>query len=373
MHVSNWPLVYGIKIENVRITGGGKIRSNDPYCLDPRYTHYAKDCSERIHVVPVAFYDCKNIEVSDVEIVRANNYHSVYYACENVFIGNVKMHEAKCVSGDGMGLAIGTHQVKIMRVFLESNDDGVVLWSSYKDPRGLLWWKAKPEQDNSIRDITTCHSYINSGGGKAIAIIPWGTDNPNQENQEIYNIIVYDNVLQGGYSVGPWFDNPFNGRQSFDNAEMDDYSSVKEFRIHNNEYRSPCDLICIQATDFITDCGLHSAETLQNADFKLGHCYWTIKGEAGEKDGFAWAKGGRIYEGLWLTPGKYTFTAEGKSNGRFFIENAASGAFSATASFQTTDWAEQKLTLSVNVADTYYIGLDGEDAQMRKVQFEKKK
>ena len=111
---------------------------------------------------------------------------------------------------------------------------------------------------------------------------------------------VYDNVLMGGYSVGTWCDNPFDGKP-FDNTEENDYAPVKNFRIVNNEYLSPCDLLSIRPTNFITDCGLHSSETFRNGDFAHGHTYWTMEGDAGEQDGSGYARGeGRLYEGLYL-------------------------------------------------------------------------
>lgn len=155
------------------------------------------------------------------------------------------MHEVKCVSSDGIGLSIGTHDVKVARIFLESNDDGIVMTSSYADPRGGVWWWGDNDWDRSVRNVEVCHSYINSGGGKAIALIPWGSTNPDQQKQETDNVNVYDNVLMGGYSVGTWCDNPFDGKP-FDNTEENDYAPVKNFRIVNNEYLSPCDLLSIR-------------------------------------------------------------------------------------------------------------------------------
>ena len=132
MHVSNLPLLQGKSIENIKITGPGKIRSMDPECQDERYAEedYQRYCADRIHVIPIGLWNVRNIEVSNLDIVRSNNYHTAFYACENVFIGNLKMHEVQCVSGDGLGLGVGTHDVKIVRAFLESNDDGVVLWTA---------------------------------------------------------------------------------------------------------------------------------------------------------------------------------------------------------------------------------------------------
>ena len=97
-----------------------------------------------------------------------------------------------------------------------------------------------------MRNVEVCHSYINSGGGKAIALIPWGSTNPDQQKQETDNVNVYDNVLMGGYSVGTWCDNPFDGKP-FDNTEENDYAPVKNFRIVNNEdvyKRQPVFSVC---------------------------------------------------------------------------------------------------------------------------------
>jgi hypothetical protein len=166
--------------------------------------------------------------------------------------------------------------VTINRAFVESNDDGIVLCSSYKDPRThhSPWRTEDDNADHSLRNLLVEHSYINSadnGGGKAIALIPWGSTNPDQQKQELDSISVTDCVLMGGYSVGTWPDNPFDGKP-FTNQEVNDYSPVKNFTILNNEYLSPCDLLCIQPTNFIDDCGIHSSSVFKNADFKDGSC-----------------------------------------------------------------------------------------------------
>lgn len=82
----------------------------------------------------------------------------------------------------GFGLGIGTKNVVVDRCFLTSNDDGVVLCTSYNEPRGLVWWFAKPDTDNSIRNIRVSHSCIS--GGHGLTFIPWGTDNPVYLNRK---------------------------------------------------------------------------------------------------------------------------------------------------------------------------------------------
>ena len=371
MHVSNLPLLQGKSLENIKITGPGKIRSMDPECQDERYAEedYQRYCADRIHVIPIGLWNVRNIEVSNLDIVRSNNYHTAFYACENVFIGNLKMHEVQCVSGDGLGLGVGTHNVKIVRAFLESNDDGVVLWTAYDDPRGILWWWARPDADNSIRNVTACHSYINSGGGKAIAFIPWGTDNPDWGDTEIDSITVYDCVLKGGYAVGTWPDNPYFGKQPFDNTEQDDYSPVKNVRIYRNSYLSPCDLLCIRPTNFISDCGIRSSGTFQNGNFEHGRAYWTMRGDAGVRDGCGYADGGRLYEGLYLTRGRHTFTAEVQGDGSLYADRLSLFEESvpvARADFSSETWTQRTLTVDIPEDGTYALGIDGNGARIRK-------
>ena len=94
-----------------------------------------------------------------------------------------------------------------------------------------------------------------------------GTDNPDLSKNEIKNINVYDNVLNW---IGTWPDNPYYGKEAFDNTETDDYSPVKQVRILNNKILATPDLGPIQATDLVTDTNLHSSEQFQNGDFERG-------------------------------------------------------------------------------------------------------
>ena len=179
-HFVNKPLLFAKNQYRIKICGGGKIRMNDPYTKDPDISHYATNCEDRIHIVPVVFSDCHDIVLQDFDIMRTNCYHTSFDNDSNLFVGNVKMYDAACVSGDGLGLSSGTHRVKIERCFFESNDDGVTLSSSYRDPRNNVspWRTYHDLNPHGARCVTVEHSYFSSGGGKAIAVIPWGSTNP---------------------------------------------------------------------------------------------------------------------------------------------------------------------------------------------------
>ena len=180
-----------------------------------------------------------------------------------------------------------------------------------------MWRERVDSIDSSVRHIEVIGSYIDGargGGGKAIALIPWGSTNPRQDHNEIDDIEVRDCVLRGGHSVGSWPDNPFDGKP-FDNTEPDDYAPVKNLRIYDNEYLSPLDLNGVVPTTLLTDCGLTGSSTFKNSDFSHRLAYWSTEGTVSSPDsGSVNIHDGIIYQGLHLTPGHYriAWSGEGK-------------------------------------------------------------
>ena len=369
----NYPLIQGNGLEQVKITGPGTIRMSDPYTVNPDWDHYARTCTDRIHICPVGICDSRYVEFTDIDEVRCNNYHTNFPGTQYIFIGNVKLYEVQCVSGDGFSFGQGASHIRLDRVFFDSNDDGIVLSNSYRDPRGRIspWRKDIDDADHSIRDVRVRHSYINSstrGAGKAIALIPWGTTNPDQTKQELDGIEVYDCVLEGGHSVGTWCDNPHDGKP-FTNEERDDYAPVKNFRIIGNEYRSLCDILWVKPTNFITDCGLHSASDFVNPNFTLGHSYWTMEGKADAEVGYAYASdGGSIYEGLYLSAGAYVFTAEVCGRGELIVKDLKTGGTLFSKPFEVADneWDMTTLRFEVPQDADLGLGLCAQQAKMRR-------
>ena len=325
LHVNNLPLIQGANLHHIKITGKGSIRMMDTGSEEGvDMPGYASGCPDRIHLIPIGFFCVEWCECRDFEIIRSNNYHTEYSHSRYVYLANLRLHEVKCVSGDGFGVA-GAKHVLVNRCFFQSNDDGIVMSCHYFDPRGILWWTNMMGEDNSCRDITTLHSYINSGGGKALAFITWGTNDPIQEREEISDIYAYDNYLVCVNPVGTWPDNPYNGRVPFDNCETDDYSPVKNVRVFANRYQGNCTLGPIACTNVLTDCGVHSTNNFRNGDFTLGGlANWTLERNADpasidtviyadkEKGRISHYEAGtvRAVQGLYLAMGKHSFSAE---------------------------------------------------------------
>lgn len=337
LHVSNLPLIQGANLSHIKVTGQGSIRMTDTGSEEGvDMPGYAAGCYRRIHCIPLGLFLCNDVETRDFEIIRANNYHTKYNHCRRVYIANVRLHEVKCVSGDGFGVA-GSKGVCVNRCFMQSNDDGIVMSCYYFDPRGLLWWTNTRDEDNGCRDITVLHSYLNSGGGKALAFITWGTSDPIQAREEIDGVVARDNLLTSVNPIGAWPDNPYAGKQPFDNSETDDYSPVKNVRIWGNRYNGNCTLGPIHATNVLTDCGVTSTSNFRGGDFSLGGlANWTIWPNAVPDSAdtviYADKEKGRLHrfdcgpvalaQGLHLPVGRHTFSCElmtGASGAELFV------------------------------------------------------
>ena len=354
LHVCNLPLIQGANLHHVKITGKGSIRMMDTGSEEGvDMPGYASGCPDRIHVIPIGFFRVDYCECRDFEIIRSNNYHTEFNHSHNVYLANLRLHEVKCVSGDGFGVA-GAQHVFVNRCFFQSNDDGVVMSCHYFDPRGILWWTNMMGEDNSCRHITAAHSYINSGGGKALAFITWGTNDPIQEREEISDVTAYDNYLVCVNPVGTWPDNPYNGKVPFDNTETDDYSPVKNVRVLGNRYKGNCTLGPIACTNVLTDCGVHSTSNFRNGDFSLGGlANWTLQRNADpasidtviyadkEKGRISHYDAGtvRAVQGLYLAMGKHTFSAEVMTGGvgaRMIVTEIESGKVLASCEVCST-------------------------------------
>ncbi len=380
----NLPLIHGNEAKNIKLTGGGTIRSMDAGGENSDSvsgTSIWIGCENKIHLVPIGMFNCENVEIRNVHLRRTNNYHVNLRTCRNVYVGGISMFEATCASGDGISATVGTKNMVIERSFIFSNDDAITICSTYDDPRGIAWWHADPDGDNCIDNLVIRHNNLNSGHG--VTFITWGTDNPDLAMQEIKNIEIYDNVLDGGISaVGTWPDNPYFGKNPYDNTETNDFSPVKNVRMYNNKYRAMTTLECIQGTNIITDNSIRSAADFQYGDFErglrrypdftTGLSNWTelpVAGKSGSVS-FGGDKSNHygiihgtdaLAQGLWMNRGAHTFTIDTRfSAGKatVFVQDILSGAViaeataSASADFKTTT-----LTFTMEKGTTAFLGV----------------
>lgn len=387
----NYPMIYAYEAKNVRLTGGGTLRSVDTgsECIDS----VSGDaiwigCENRIHLITIGMQFCENVEISDIHIRRANCYHMMLRNCDHAFIANVDMREATCASGDGIGISGGCEDVVIARCILYSNDDSVTLCPSYNDPRGLVWWRATPELDNSVRRVTV--ESCNLFGGHGMTFIPWGTDNPDLSRGVIEDVTVKDCVLAGGSAaIGTWPDNPYHGK-AFDNTETDDYSPVQNVTILGNRCRGSVNLECLKVTGLVSDCGLHAAADFEYGDFEHrkekkgawenGLSNWesrildgtsSVRAEASDGNHYGVMEGqASLYQGLYMSAGRHSLCVDvsilDRGEAVLFARDRVTGKVIAEKSILAgRDFRTNILTFTLDKAATLDLGVTSKSGTVR--------
>ena len=112
----------GLGCENVKITGGGKIDMRSVWDEDgvrgAAIKHRGAKC--------IALKECKNVEISNLEMNNVTDLAIYFAGCENVDIFGVKMR----VYIDGIS-PDNSKNVRIHDCDVETGDDGIVFKSSY--------------------------------------------------------------------------------------------------------------------------------------------------------------------------------------------------------------------------------------------------
>ena len=420
--VLNYPLVQVSDAKNIKITGGGTIRMMEAgaECIDGYNYEWNSNivvgCANTIHVHPIAIDKCENVIVKDITILRANIWNMPTRFTKNIYFANIDIKEEECINGDGFGFTACKNAI-VDRCFVYANDDAVTLSPQYIDNRGKVWWSSQPGEDNCVDNITIRHS--NLWGGLGIVFIPWGTADPDLENQEIKNITVTDCILGGTTrAVGSWPDNPFYGSSSYynydlDNGEKDDFSPVRDVKIYNNVYRCDaryseiyCSVGCMIMTNVASDCGLTSSTDFMNPSFERdfrydgekdwvsGLTWWSRTLGANGKVGYeskgvtksklakyseskqhydvvdyaAYIEGeGELFQGLYCVYGAYKFNLDVKLLGgsaQLFARNAETGEILSTADVKAgSEFETYTLKFNVEETTTVQLGLKhtGED------------
>lgn len=112
----------GLNCENISISGGGKIDMRSVWDEDgirgEDIKHRGAKC--------IALKNCKNVEISSLNIQNVTDLAIYFAGCENVDIYDIKMR----VYIDGIS-PDNSKNVRIYNCEIESGDDGIVFKSSY--------------------------------------------------------------------------------------------------------------------------------------------------------------------------------------------------------------------------------------------------
>lgn len=361
----NRPLVLFRNVTNAKLTGKGIIRMEDNGAVETNPLNlidpnYSKACWHTIHLSPVFVSQSTNIEIRDITIMRAQNWHITTNLATNLFVGGVTLKQPTDSNSDGIGLT-NAKNVLLVCNRLFGNDDAITINSVYGDPRKSYEWN-KPDVDGTRGTSNVEIAFNQLRGGLGLVFCPWASNHSDLSVMVTKNIVVYNNILGGSaQDIGAWVDNPYYGSSSgasYDvwNGEGDDYSPIQDMFMFNNKYWHGNDKVAIGVldqslraiiTNLYTDAELIGARNFANESFEReyryageetwlsGLSYWTTVGDAtfgyekvGTKSktakydstltstvddyaGYVLGKG-ELYQGIYLAKGWYRLSANVK-------------------------------------------------------------
>ncbi len=404
----NMPLIYARCEQYFRLTGGGTIRLYDTesYSEDGFFRYIGDNvcigCCDRLHVCPIGITECDTFEVSNLAVIRSSAVYLSVCGNRHGYFANLLLDESKCTGADGMWPSASDGMV-FTRILLNDNDDGICLSSNYNDPRDMLWTFTFPGADRSTRNIELSHSRFRCNPqGSAVSFCIWGTNSPDLEMQEVHDNHIFDTVLEGRLAIGGWTDNPYYGVFPFDCSEQDDFSPVRNLRVHDCEFKNPVDIGGVRVTNFENDFGYPSPSQFETGDFRrrpaernegwvLGLANWSYDTREAVRQVLLYetpcaavmpvrGKASNLWQGLTLAAGTHTMRFRYKVGGSFraFVRRPLdlrrpTGAPAKTETLCETviacapggyrpgyEWQEGSLTFTVPEDGLYQLGVQAD-------------
>lgn len=353
----NYPFVFAVAgAHDIAVTGNGRIQMD--IFSAPENT---------MRICPVGFYRVSGAVISDITIAGYHSYAMMPFTSERILIKNVKIGEWSFGNCDGVCL-MNCRDVRITGCEMNTGDDSVYIFSSYRDPRGGEWWSSDEPQPSTHIEID--NNRLVSNRCKAFAIIPWGIDCPELEKTEISDVYIHDNYIQ---TMGIWLFNPY--------AEKPGDPPMKKLRFENNV------IDAIEKNFFDAQIsgmtGFRSMTGMRNGKFQNGASFWLenpnkSEGSAGVhrslgaddvpygyisklQDGDA-----SLTQGVYIRSGDiYNFTAEVCTDGakcRMAVRNADTGELVASLDFDNTERKKHELLFTVPDSGNYYVGIERGEA-----------
>lgn len=115
-------LIFGNKVHNVAITGGGTINGQGDY--EP-WMHVKEIGTEKDRPSILAFVGSKNITVSNIELIKPACWTQVYIESDDITIQKIKVNTGNLTPNrDGIDI-VDCHKVLIEDCMIQSEDDGI--------------------------------------------------------------------------------------------------------------------------------------------------------------------------------------------------------------------------------------------------------
>lgn len=201
----NPPFIYAPEgTENIKIQGKGSI-----------YMVEGNHCNNILHIVPIGFYKTNSFEISDISIKGYNSYACMLMCCENGVVKNIEVQDPHCENNDGITL-MNCNNIRVTECKLHTGDDGIYIFSSYKDPRKSFWWNSNDILSTYNIEIDHNHCEVTDSNCKAFCMILWSNESGEIS---VHDINIHDNYFQ---TIGIWDEstNPF----FFENNLIDIYN-----------------------------------------------------------------------------------------------------------------------------------------------------
>ena len=115
-------LIYGNHVQNVTITGKGKIDGQGDFSP---WMNVKELGTEKDRPSILAFVDSRNITVSDITMIDPACWTQVYIESDSIIIRNIKVHTGNLTPNrDGIDI-VDCHNVLIENCDIKSEDDGI--------------------------------------------------------------------------------------------------------------------------------------------------------------------------------------------------------------------------------------------------------
>lgn len=115
-------LIYGNKVHNVTITGGGTINGQGDF--EP-WMNVKEIGTEKNRPSILAFVGCNSVKVSNITFVKPACWTQVYIESDNIIIQKIKVNTGQLTPNrDGIDI-VDCHKVLIEDSYIESEDDGI--------------------------------------------------------------------------------------------------------------------------------------------------------------------------------------------------------------------------------------------------------
>lgn len=184
----NYALFYaGEGCENVKITGNGTITM----------TEYRG--GDTLFMMPMNFWMCNGIEVSDVTIDGFNAWGVDFHTCSDILMRNFTLKNYRGGCTDGVHFK-NCQNVLVTDCYINAGDDAISIISNYGDPRQTRWCKNNVMAPS--KNIEICNStFICPTPCKGLALFPISVDAPDMSQMEMSDIYIHHNKIS---ELGLW-------------------------------------------------------------------------------------------------------------------------------------------------------------------------